>query len=89
MAQPLNPLHLPVRTESGRALGLVVDVVIEPDTQSVVAYHVKPSRLLPDIVVSPLIINRLQVISISPEAMIVDDAVIKSSQGAAAPPALA
>lgn len=89
MAQPLNPLHLPVRTESGRTLGLVVDVVIEPDTQSVVAYHVKPSRLLPDIVVAPLIINRNQVISISAEVMVVDDATLRSPHGSTAPQALA
>ena len=89
MAQRLNPLHLPVRTESGRALGQIVDIVIEPDTQSIVAYHVKPNRLLPDIVVSPLIINRSQVISIGPEAMIVDDATVQVPQGSTAPPALA
>jgi uncharacterized protein YrrD len=89
MAQPLNPLHLPVRTESGRVLGLVVDVVIEPDTQSVVAYHVKSSRLLPDIVVAPLIINRAQVISIGPDSMIVDDATLKATHNSTAPQALA
>lgn len=89
MAQPLNPLHLPVRTESGRALGLIVDVVIEPDTQSVIAYHVKPSRLLPDIVVAPLIINRTQVVSMTDEVMIVDDASIKKTSPTAAPQALA
>lgn len=89
MAQALNPLHLPVRTESGRILGLVVDVVIEPDTQSVVAYHVKSSRLLPDIVVAPLIINRSQVISISTDAMIVDDATLKTPHSSTAPQALA
>ncbi|MBI5466895.1 MAG: PRC-barrel domain-containing protein, partial [Candidatus Kerfeldbacteria bacterium] len=58
MADPLSPLRLPVRTESGQALGTVVDVTIEPDTQSVVAYHVKPNRLVPDLVWSPLIISR-------------------------------
>ncbi len=89
MAQPLNPLHLPVRTESGRVLGLVVDVVIEPDTQAVVAYHVKPSRLLPDIVVAPLIIQRTQVVTITPEAMVVDDATVRQPGNATAPQALA
>lgn len=86
---PLNPLHLPVRTESGRTLGLVVDVMIEPDTQSVVAYHVKPSRLLPDIVVAPLIINRTQVVSLSEEVMIVDDATLAMPHNSTAPTALA
>lgn len=89
MAQPLNPLHLPVRTESGRVLGLVVDVVIEPDTQAVVAYHVKPSRLLPDIVVAPLIVQRGQVISITSEVMVVDDASVRQPGKATAPQALA
>lgn len=89
MAQPLNPLHLPVRTESGRSLGLIVDVVIEPDTQAVVAYHVKPSRLLPDIVVAPLIIHRSQVVSMTAEAMVVDDTTIKKATQTTLPQALA
>lgn len=89
MSQPLNPLHLPVRTESGRSLGVVVEIVVEPDTQSIVAYHVKPSRLLPDAVVAPLIINRAQVVQMSPEALIVDDAVMKKNSTAPVPQALA
>lgn len=88
MAQPLNPLHLPVRTESGRSLGLVVDVIIEPDTQSVVAYHVKPSRLLPDALVSPLVIQRSQIITITEDVMVVDDATLKQPGQTAAPQAL-
>ncbi len=89
MSQPLNPLHLPVRTESGRSLGIVVDLVVEPDTQSIVAYHVKPSRLLPDAVVAPLIIGRAQVIQLSTEVLIVDDAVMKKNSPAPIPQALA
>lgn len=75
MANPHSPLRLPVRTESGQPLGTVVDISIEPDTQSVIAYHVKPNRLVPDLVWSPLIINRNQVIAISAHELVVDDAV--------------
>lgn len=89
MSQPLNPLHLPVRTESRRSLGVVVEIVVEPDTQSIIAYHVKPSRLLPDAVVAPLIINRAQVVEMSSEALIVDDAVIKKNSTTPVPQALA
>lgn len=89
MLPPLSPLHLPVRTESGKSLGLVVDVLIETDTQSVVAYHVKPSRLLPDVLVAPLVIHRTQVIHITEESVIVDDATLKNPKPTTAPQALA
>lgn len=79
----VNPLKLPVRTESGQHLGIVVGVTIDPATQGVLSYHVKPSRLIPDLVRSPLIIGRQQVISIDAEKMVVADSVVR--QPATAP----
>lgn len=81
----ISPLRIPVRTESGQPLGSVVDITIDPDTQAVRQYHVKPNRLVPDMVWSPLLIHRDQVISISSEYMVVDDAVMRHKKTAAAP----
>jgi uncharacterized protein YrrD len=81
----LSPLHYHVRTESGQPLGQVVNIVIEPDTQSIVAYHVKHNRLLPDMVNSPLVIHRSQVIMFTQNEMIVDNGVIRGVQPIAAP----
>lgn len=83
----INPLKLTVTTESGAHLGRVVDITIDPDTQAVVSYHVKPSRLMPDMVAAPLIISRNQVISIDQRQMVVDDATIKSRATAPMPQA--
>lgn len=80
-----SPLRLSVRTESGQPLGQVVDVMIEPETQSVIAYHVKPMRLLPNAVHPPLIIHRSQVVHFTAEAMIVDDAVLKRPSASVVP----
>lgn len=79
-----SPLRLSVRTESGQALGTVVDVTIDPDTQSVIAYHVKPNRLVPDMVWSPLLIHRSQVIEITSDTMVVDDAASRATKQAPA-----
>lgn len=73
MAQPRNPLHLPVRTASGHRLGSVVDLTIDADTQAVMSYHVKPNRLVPDMVTSPLIIDHSQVLEITQKELVVDD----------------
>ncbi|MBI3572679.1 MAG: PRC-barrel domain-containing protein [Candidatus Kerfeldbacteria bacterium] len=89
MNNQLSPLRLPVRTESGRALGNVVDVILEPDTQSVLAYHVKPSRLVPDVVRSPLVIHRSQVVQLNETEMVVDDAVLRAPEQTIAPQATA
>lgn len=75
MDKPLSILHLPVRTRSGKSLGQVVNVEIDPRTHGVTKYHVKPSRLVPDLVSSPLLIHPDQVVQITAEAMVVDDAV--------------
>ena len=78
----LSPLRLPVRTVSGKNLGSVVDLEIDPSTHGVVAYHVKPNRLVPDMVSSALIIHTSQVVEITAEGMIVDDASLGAPQTA-------
>ncbi len=85
MTNTLSPLRLPVRTESGQPLGVVVDLSVDPDTQAVISYHVKPNRLVPDVVRSPLIINRSQVVELTADALIVDDNTARIAQQAPAP----
>lgn len=85
MTNHFSPLRLPVRTESGQLLGSVVDVSVDPDSQSILHYHVKPNRLVPDVVWSPLLVHRHQVVSISAKGMVVDDAVLREKQTATSP----
>jgi sporulation protein YlmC with PRC-barrel domain len=85
MAKQLSPLRLPVRTRSGQGLGTVVNIDIDPDSQSVTAYHVKPNRLVPDVVWSPLIIRASQVISITEQGLVVDDANLRQTNRTASP----
>jgi len=85
MANQLSPLRLPVRTQSGQGLGTVVNVDIDPDSQAVTAYHVKPNRLVPDMVWSPLIIRASQVISVSEQGLVVEDATLRQTRHAVSP----
>lgn len=83
--QPVSPLHVHVRTKSGQQLGQVVDLTIDPDTQGVIAYHIKPSRLLPDVVRTSLVVHQSQIISITDREMIVDDGVMRDRRPTTAP----
>lgn len=85
MTNGLSPLRLPVHTESGHFLGSVVDVSIDPDSQLVTIFHVKPNRLVPDVMWSPLLIHRNQVISLSEKGLVVEDAVTRAKQANASP----
>lgn len=80
MTSGLSPLRLPVRTKSGQRLGTVVDVTIDPNTHSIINYYVKPNRLVPDMVWSPLIINQSQIIELNSKEVVVDDAVARTGR---------
>lgn len=68
-------LSLPVETKSGERLGKVASFEIDCETHLIVNYYV---RSLKDLLFKDeLIISPSQVISISKEKMIVEDAVIK------------
>jgi sporulation protein YlmC with PRC-barrel domain len=82
-----SPLRLPVKTVSGKSLGHIVDLEIDIATHSVTAYHVKPNRLMPDMVSTPLIISPSQVVEITAEQMIVEDASIGQEQAVPQPSA--
>lgn len=69
---------LPVITVSGKKLGRVNEIFVDPDSQSIIQYQVTPRRLLSlDL---PLLIHRSQVISLTPERLLVEDNVVKVSQ---------
>lgn len=73
----LRQLHnLPVETRSGRKLGRVVDVELDPDRQEVAAYHVRSRTVIPGLLEQKLLIDRRQVIQLTTEKLVVEDAVI-------------
>ncbi len=66
---------LPVVTVSGKKLGRVNEVFVDPESQSIMQYQVKPHRLLSlDL---PLLIHRSQVVSITVDRLLVEDNVVK------------
>lgn len=67
-------LDLPVQTQSGQDLGRVHSFDIEIDSQSIYKYYVKPTGVV-NIFAKYLIISRGQVLDITKDKMIVDDAV--------------
>jgi len=81
----LELLYLPVHTKSGQTLGVISDVILDPDTQSVVSYIVKPHRLLPAAIAKELTIDRSQVIGFDDTGMIVDDTLLRRPATSAAP----
>lgn len=83
--QPIEVLHLPVRTKSGQALGIVTDVSIDPATQGVMSYTVRAHRLLPAAIARELVIARHQVITIDDQGMVVDDTTLPSAAPAPQP----
>lgn len=66
--------NLPVETKSGTRLGRVTDVEIDEGAHLIVAYIVQPGRISRPLVRTPLRVNRSQVLSITAERMVVEDA---------------
>jgi len=69
-------IGLPVYTQSDQHLGKVADFELDPTTQLIVRYHVKGGDLIKELLRSELIVSREQVIAISPQRMVVEDAVV-------------
>lgn len=63
---------LPVYTESGVALGRVVDIEYDAEDLRIERLHVQPSGLT-SLLREPLIIHRSQIVKILTEKIIVDD----------------
>jgi sporulation protein YlmC with PRC-barrel domain len=78
-------LNLPVYTQSGQHLGRICDFEFDPVAQAVVKYYVRSTGLIKELLHKELLINREQVVSISPEKMVVDDGVIPAGEAKKAP----
>lgn len=79
-----NLLDLPVYTESGQRLGRVVDFELDIEKHLIARYHVKSRDLIKGLLNKELIIANDQVISVTAEKMIVEDAMIAISKKVAA-----
>ncbi|MFA4937061.1 MAG: PRC-barrel domain-containing protein [Patescibacteria group bacterium] len=68
--------NLPVYTKSGKHLGKICDIEIDPVSQLVLRYQVGHWPAVPGLWKGRLLIARQQVISITATAMIVEDSSI-------------
>ena len=75
---------MPVYTKSGQHLGKVVDILCDPDDLRIVQIIVKSGVALP-IVSKEHVIHRQQIISVSSEKVVVEDAVVKDAEFVASP----
>lgn len=67
--------NLPVETASGASVGKLVGIELDPDTHRVAFYHVRRRRLVPS---GPeLLVAPNQVVSFTPEKMVVEDLVAR------------
>lgn len=69
--------HLPVRTRSGQALGVVTGLIVDPEAHAIVQYEVRRGMPLAR---TSLLIGTSQVVSITAECMTVEDGLVKSVQ---------
>lgn len=76
-------LNLPVYTTTGRYLGRVVEVEVDVTAKVVLAYQVAASLPWLRLWRKRLLISPQQVVSLTPQAMVVDEA--RGSQAAAEP----
>lgn len=71
-------LHLSVFTKSGEPIGKIVGFVFDEESQSIVQYEVRRH-----VIGKVLLVHRMQVLSITSEKMIVEDAALQTSEEAA------
>lgn len=74
--QPHPQLNLPVYTVSGRYLGRVVEVEVD-SAGLVLLYHVAPPFGLRNLWRKRLLITPAQVVQITVERMVVEDAIVR------------
>ena len=68
--------NLPVEGKGGNKIGRVIGIEIEPESQSIINYLVKPRQVVKGIFEGNLVINREQVIELNKERLIVDDSML-------------
>lgn len=69
-------LGLPVETRSGTSLGRVAAFTLDEASQSILSYEVKRGRILGD----HLLVHRGQVLSLTGEKMVVEDAAVREDE---------
>lgn len=69
--------RLPVYTENNEYLGKIHSFYVDCESQSILKYQVHGSVFIQGLFGKQLLIDRCQVVSITPEKMIVEDAVVK------------
>lgn len=67
---------LPVFTRSGERVGKIAAIVIDADRHEVEQYAVSKSRLFAALLPDDLLVHRSQVVELTPEKLIIDDAVV-------------
>ncbi|MBL7054056.1 PRC-barrel domain-containing protein [Patescibacteria group bacterium] len=77
-------INLPVYTESANYLGKIIDVEFDKDGD-LLNYIVKSSNFIKNLFKGSLIINKIQVLSITDKKMIVQDNSLKEKQIVSAP----
>jgi len=77
-------LHLQVRTRSGQPLGVVTDVSVDAETQTIRQYTVRRRRLLTGST-KTLLIDRRQVVGFDEDGMIVEDASVPDAAPSVSP----
>lgn len=75
--------NLPVETESGQGIGRVYGLDVETESSLIKNYRVKSKGIIKGFLASELIISRDEVISISEEKMVVNDATITEKSAVA------
>lgn len=70
-------INIPVYTVKNNFLGKVCDFEIDIDTYTIIKIHVKSNNIIQGLFKDVLIISQMQIIKITTEKIIVDDAVIK------------
>ncbi len=77
MVLPLSKIkNLPVFTQSNLRLGIVVDIEIEIESQTILRYIVQQGQILGRLQ-EPLLVHRNQVLEITNERIIVEDSLGK------------
>ncbi|MDZ7798845.1 MAG: PRC-barrel domain-containing protein [Patescibacteria group bacterium] len=75
-------IGLPVETKKGQKVGSVSGFELEANSHEIIRYQIKKPGLLPGIMNKHLLVHKNQVLQITPEKMIVEEALVKEKERA-------
>ena len=78
-------VNLPVETKAGQELGTVCDFEYDSDVNKIIRFHGKKGSLVSNLISHALIIHADQVISITKEKMVVEEAAVKEKKAVSEP----